>query len=179
MALLFDLDRDFRRLHRNVNNLFRDFEMEWDAPTCNAPRLAAASAESKDHKDNKQLQQSRSSMWTLIPAIDVREDDKHYTIGIELPGVDKQDIKLSVEKNTLTISGEKKQEFKEQKEEKEQGNVQVLRYERQYGCFQRSLMLPENVDPNAIAASHLNGVLTITLPKVEKKEPVAKQIAIQ
>jgi HSP20 family protein len=102
----------------------------------------------------------------LVPAIDVSEDDRHYTITVELPGGRKEDLQIEVQHDTLTIRGEKKSEREEKKEQR--------RYvERSYGSFSRSFSLPADADAEHIDASFKDGVLTIRLPKTEAAKPRA------
>ena len=85
-------------------------------------------------------------------------------IVAELPGVKPEDVKLSLENNLLTIRGEKKQEAEER-------NERVHRYERSYGTFERSFVLPSTVDGEKISADYQNGVLTVVVPKAERARP--------
>jgi HSP20 family protein len=103
-----------------------------------------------------------SSAW--IPSCDVREDNDHLTITLDLPGVKPEDVKLSLENNVLTVRGERRQEA-EQKDER------WHRYERSYGSFERSFTLPSTVDPERVQATTDHGVLTIQIPKVERARP--------
>lgn len=103
------------------------------------------------------------------PLVDVRENTKEFVANVEVPGIDPKDIKLTVDRETLTIEGEKKLE----KEEK----GEYYRTERYYGSFVRSFSLPTSVDSEGISASYDKGVLKITIPK--KKEAVPKQIEIK
>jgi HSP20 family protein len=103
-----------------------------------------------------------TSSWT--PAVDVSEDKNTVKIVAELPGVRSEDVKLSIENNVLTIRGEKKQEV-------EENNERVHRYERTYGSFERAFALPNSIDPDKIEARHENGILTVLLPKAEKARP--------
>jgi HSP20 family protein len=103
-----------------------------------------------------------ASAW--MPAVDVVEDQEHLKIVVELPGVRPEDVKLSLENQVLTIRGEKRQVFEENKE-------RWHRYERSYGSFERSFTLPSTVDPEQIQAGVEHGVLTVTLPKVERARP--------
>jgi HSP20 family protein len=103
-----------------------------------------------------------TSAWH--PAVDVFEDKEAVRIVAELPGVSPEDVKLSLENNLLTIRGEKKQEAEER-------NERVYRYERSYGSFERAFMLPTTVDGEKIAADYRNGVLTVTVPKAERARP--------
>jgi HSP20 family protein len=101
---------------------------------------------------------------TWIPATDVFEDKDSVRIVAEVPGVNPQDVKLSVENNVLTIRGEKKQTAEEKTE-------RLHRYERSYGVFERSFALPNTVDPEKIDAKVDAGVLTVLLPKSERARP--------
>jgi HSP20 family protein len=103
-----------------------------------------------------------TSAW--IPATDVFEDKDAVKIVAELPGVDPEDVKISLENNLLTIRGEKRQKA-------EENNERVHRYERTYGSFERAFSLPTTVDPEKIDASYSNGILTVTIPKAERARP--------
>jgi HSP20 family protein len=105
---------------------------------------------------------SITSSW--YPACDVFEDKDAVKIVAELPGVQPEDVKLSLENNLLTIRGEKKQEAEERSE-------RVHRYERSYGTFERAFVLPSTVDGDKISAQYQNGVLTILVPKAERARP--------
>ena len=95
-------------------------------------------------------------------AVDIVEDDKKFTVKAELPGVKEDDLKVTLENNLLTISGEKK-------EEKEEKGKNYYRKECFSGTFSRSFSLPENIDVDKIDATYKNGVLTIDIPKSEEK----------
>lgn len=105
-----------------------------------------------------------------MPPVDIFEEPEFVRIVAEIPGVKPEDVKLMVEGNTLTIQGTKEQ-VAEEKAEK------VHRYERNYGAFERSFTLPASVDPNAIKANYDMGVLTVTLPKLEKAK--ARHIKVE
>jgi hypothetical protein len=94
----------------------------------------------------------------------VREDKEHLTITVDLPGVKPEDVKISVEGQVLTVRGEKRQVS-------EQTDERWHRYERSYGSFERSFTLPSTVDADRIQATAEHGVLTISLPKIEKAKP--------
>lgn len=106
----------------------------------------------------------------VYPFLDIREDKEKYAISIEVPGVKKKDLKISVKKEKLIVQGEKK-------EEKKRGDESYLRVERSYGKFMRSITLPMEVDQSKIAAQCNNGVLKIILPK--EKRGKAKEIEIK
>ena len=107
---------------------------------------------------------------TWSPRTDVNETEKEIILDVEVPGMKKGDIKVEVHDNTLTISGERKQEKKTE-------NDETTRVERHYGKFERTFGLPETVLSEKINAAYKDGVLTITLPKTEKAIP--KEIEVQ
>ncbi|MCK4417815.1 MAG: Hsp20/alpha crystallin family protein [Candidatus Latescibacteria bacterium] len=104
------------------------------------------------------------------PRVDVAETDNEVIVTTELPGVERKDVKLSVEDNVLTIGGEKKQE----KETKEKNYHCV---ERRYGTFSRSFTLPTRIQADKVKATFKDGILIIKLPKVE--EAKTKEIPIE
>jgi HSP20 family protein len=108
-----------------------------------------------------------NSSWA--PACDIFEDREGIKIVAEIPGLGPSDVKISLENNTLTIRGEKKQVAEEKTE-------RVHRYERSYGVFERSFVLPTTVDPDRVEADVINGLLTITLPKIERAKPREIQV---
>jgi len=105
---------------------------------------------------------------TYYPAIDVIENDKAYKLYADLPGLDKDEITISVEAGVLSISGEKTREEVE--------NSKYRMYERSVGTFTRRFQLPEDADAEKVSAEMKNGELVITIPKAEKALP--KKIAI-
>ena len=104
-----------------------------------------------------------SAGW--YPVVDVRETNDALELKAELPGVTIEDVDVSVENGVLTIAGEKKQDWQESAE----GGFHML--ERRYGRFERRFTLPRSVDAEKVAAHFDHGVLTVTLPKVEKAKP--------
>jgi HSP20 family protein len=100
----------------------------------------------------------------ISPRINVEENDNAWVISAELPGVDKNDVKVNYQDNVLTISGEKKFE-------KEDKNKNYHRVERSYGKFSRSLTINSAVVADKIDASYKDGVLNILLPKAEEAKP--------
>jgi HSP20 family protein len=101
------------------------------------------------------------------PAVDVYQNKDQYTVQAELPGLKKEEIELSLNGDTLTISGERKQETKS-----EEGS----RTERFFGKFQRSVILPVPVNAEKVNATYKDGILTVVLPKAEEAKP--KQIPV-
>ncbi|MBI5463368.1 MAG: Hsp20/alpha crystallin family protein [Ignavibacteriales bacterium] len=108
------------------------------------------------------------SMWT--PSVDIAEQDDQFVVKVELPGVNKDDVKITLESNILTVRGEKKQE-------KEEKGKSFHRVERSYSSFQRSFTLPTTVKSDKIDAGYRDGILTIVLPKADEAKP--KQIEVK
>ena len=104
------------------------------------------------------------------PSVDILEEDNAIKVKADIAGVNPDDIKIGLEKNVLTISGERKLENKEEKEG-------YHRVERHYGSFRRSFLLPDNVDKEGVDADYKDGVLTVTLPK--NPESAAKEIKVK
>ena len=100
--------------------------------------------------------------WT--PAVDVKETQDALQFHVELPGLKKEDVEITIENNVLTIAGERKFE-KETKDEN------YHRLERSYGAFSRSFTLPTGVRSEQVEAKFENGVLAVTLPKQEESKP--------
>lgn len=103
------------------------------------------------------------------PAVDIYEDERGFHVDAEVPGVKPEDIKVNVENNVLTISGERKLDG-------EQNKDGYHRVERFYGAFSRSFALTDKVNVDAIDAKYENGVLRLTLPK--RPEAAKREIAI-
>jgi HSP20 family protein len=104
--------------------------------------------------------------------VDISEDINEYLVKAELPELNKQDVKVSVENGELTISGERKA----QKEEK---GKKFHRIERSYGSFVRSFTLPETVSANKVTAEFKEGVLSVHLPKDEQAKPRTIEVKVQ
>uniref|UniRef100_A0A7V6CEG7 Hsp20/alpha crystallin family protein n=1 Tax=Thermodesulfobacterium geofontis TaxID=1295609 RepID=A0A7V6CEG7_9BACT len=103
-----------------------------------------------------------------IPAIDVSETDNEIIVKVDVPGVNPEDIEISLSDNVLVIKGEKKKEEEEKKEN-------FYRMERYYGNFVRSIQLPCDIEEEKISATYKNGVLKVVLPKKpEEKKKVIK-----
>lgn len=105
------------------------------------------------------------------PLVDITEDEKEYVIKAELPDVKKEDIKLTVADNVMTISGERKYE-------KEEKGKKFHRVERAYGSFMRSFTLPDAADGSKVNAEYKDGVLNVRLPKSEKAKPKSIEVKI-
>jgi len=108
--------------------------------------------------------------WT--PAVDVYEDEDAYLIKLELPEVNRDDVKVNLNENTLSISGERRVENEQKREN-------YHRVERSYGQFYRSFTLPPNVDTGAINAEFKDGMLRLTIPKKEEAKPKQIEVKVQ
>ncbi len=116
--------------------------------------------------ENKMIPAAQAeNIW--MPAVNEKEDEKAYYVEIDLPGVKKEDINIEVKDNVITVSGERK--FKKTEEDKGYKRVESF-----FGKFERSFTLPADADAEKIEAKVEDGVLLITIPKVEQKENVKK-----
>jgi HSP20 family protein len=108
----------------------------------------------------------------IVPAVDIVERENDYLVRVELPGLTKDEVKITVQNDVLTIKGEKKLE-------KEKKGESYLRVERSYGLFQRSFTLPSSIRNDRIEATHEHGVLSIILPKAEEAKPKEIEVKIK
>lgn len=111
--------------------------------------------------------EGRAQRWT--PAMDLAEEDQHFVLRADLPGLTEEDVSIELSDNVLRVSGERKAE----EEHKGRGWYRV---ERSFGRFSRSLTLPEGIEEDQIEASFRNGVLEVRIPKPEERQP--RRIAI-
>jgi HSP20 family protein len=150
MALVrWDSSRELSSLQAEMNRLFQSF---FDTPT----------ASTTNGGGNGTLRR-----WH--PAMDLVETDEHFVLRADLPGVAEDDVKVELEDNVLTISGERRSE-----EEVKKGGF--YRLERATGVFARTLTLPEGVDADAVQAAFDKGVLEVRIPKPEERKP--RRVAI-
>ena len=105
------------------------------------------------------------------PLVDITEDDKEYSIKAEIPEIKKEDIKINVHDDVLSISGERKYE-------KEEKGKKYHRVERAYGSFMRSFTLPEDADGSKVNAEYKDGVLKVHLLKSEKAKPKTIEVKV-
>jgi HSP20 family protein len=138
---------DILSMQREINRMFDDFFRS-------------------DRDDSSLLAQN----WK--PAVDIVEDNDAYVAKVELPGVNKDDVKITMQDNVLTIRGEKKTENKGK-----EGNMH--RVERFYGSFQRSFSLPTSVKSDKIEAEYKDGILTVSMPKAEEAKPKHIEVKVK
>lgn len=149
MAIVrFDPMRGFESLARRVNSLTSEFEKGFNV-----------------------------EFGSFSPRIDISEDEKSIYLNAEIPGIAKDDIKLTInDDNVLILKGEKKRENKSE-EQNEQSSF--IRMERSFGEFTRSFMLPENINKDSISAKFDNGILMVTLEKKEPEKPKEIEVTIE
>ena len=151
MALVrWDSSRELSSLQAEMNRLFQSF---FDTPSSGSGGGGNGG----------------TGLRRWHPAMDLVESDDHFLLRADLPGVSENDVKVELEDNVLTISGERRHE-----EETKSGGF--LRIERAAGVFSRSLTLPEGVNPDAVQASFDKGVLEVRIPKPEERKP--RRVAI-
>jgi HSP20 family protein len=115
--------------------------------------------------------QANGGLRRWVPAMDLVETPDHFVLRADLPGVSEEDVKIEVEDNVLTVSGDRKAEH----ESRDSG---FYRMERAFGSFSRSLTLPKGVNADAVAASFDRGVLEVHIPKPEQAKPRRISISV-
>lgn len=141
---LLDLEREFNKMFSSFGNRF--------------------GLSKKDNADDEY----ENAVW--VPLTDVSEDNDNYYLKADLPGIKKEDVKISYSDGSLSISGERTQE-KETKDKK------FHRIERSYGKYYRSFSIPKEIKEDKIKADFTDGQLNITIPKAEEVKP--KEISIK
>jgi len=110
--------------------------------------------------------------YKSVPAVNIAENDDEYVIEVAAPGLEKKDFKINLENKVLTISSEKEDKIEDK-------NGKSIRKEFRYSSFSRTFTLPETVDNDKIRAKHKDGILSVSIPKMETaKVKPARQIAI-
>lgn len=138
----------------DMDRIFDDFRSEWETLLA-APRSSAAE-------------------MTRQPLVDLADNGKEYVVTAELPGINKDDLRIEVTQDSLEISGETKSE--ENEEDKERG---YIRRERRYSRFHRTLPLPDNVLTDKVEAELKDGVLTVKLPKAAPPQKKTKKVPVK
>ncbi len=113
---------------------------------------------------------ARKLEWS--PSSDISETDKEYVIRIDLPAVQKEDVKVTIEQGVISISGERKRQT-DAKDEK------FHRVESFYGSFERSFALPDNANTEGVTCGSKDGILTVHIPKIVTKKQTPIQITVQ
>jgi len=154
---------EFNRMQRQMDNMFRMFDPF-------AGRTRSLFDRFDPFKDVDRSMKSMQAQMKFNPTIDVSETDKEITVHAELPGLKKEDVKISLRDGVLEIKGEKKTEKREGDDKK------LVRLERRYGSFLRRIPVPREADASQVKAKFENGVLEVQLPKPESKKPADIQI---
>jgi HSP20 family protein len=132
-------------------------------------RLATTFGRVMPKKNGEETETIASADWA--PLVDISEDDKEYLVKAELPGLKKEEVKVTVEEGVMTISGERKVE-------KEEKTKKYHRVERAYGKFERSFTLPDKADGTKVNAEFKDGMLQVHLPKTETSVGKAVEVKI-
>ena len=140
---LLNMDKEFRKMFNSFENRFGF------------------------RKENAE-EEYESAVW--MPLTDIKETKDNYKLMLDIPGVEKQDVKISFSNGELQVSGERK-------EEKEDKNEKYHRVERSFGKYYRSFKLPDKIQQDKISAEFNNGSLRISIPKAEEVKP--KEIEIK
>ena len=143
-------EHPFFALHWEVNRMFDDFFHSFD--------LAPFG--------------ERKGFGAFSPSVDVREDEKEVVVKAELPGLDEKDVEVTLTDDALTIRGEKK-------DEKEEKGKDYWHREASYGSFRRVVPLPKGINTEKADARFKNGVLTVTLPRLEEAKAKGKRIPVK
>ncbi|MFO7845347.1 MAG: Hsp20/alpha crystallin family protein [Balneolaceae bacterium] len=109
-------------------------------------------------------EQRDETLRSWMPSADITEDEKEYQILMDIPGMDKNDIKINIQDGRVSVTGERKTEEKKEK-------ADLIRQERYYGSFYRSFKLPDKIKEDDIQASFKEGVLKLLIPKAEIVKP--------
>ncbi|MBD3256318.1 MAG: Hsp20 family protein [Candidatus Lokiarchaeota archaeon] len=150
----------FQQMDRMFDNMWRDFDDNFWWPF-GRRRVPLSLSISEDEP------------LFRTPLTNISEDDNTYTISAEVPGLDKEDLEITISEGNLEIKGEMQQEKKEEKE------GELVRRECVTSSYYRAFALPENIDEDDIDANLDKGILTIKIPKVEPPEPVKKKIEVK
>ncbi|MBI3608089.1 MAG: Hsp20/alpha crystallin family protein [Nitrospirae bacterium] len=132
-------------------------------------RLSTMFGRAPLRKDGEREETMRLVEWA--PLVDIIEDEKEYRIKAEVPEVKKDDVKVAVQDEVLTISGERTFE-------KEEKGRKYHRVERAYGSFARSFTLPEDADAGKVTAEFQQGILNVHIPKSEKARPKSIEVKV-
>lgn len=107
-----------------------------------------------------------------IPALDIHEDAESLTVSLEAPGLKKEDFDIALQDDTLTVSGERKVESESREGES-------FRSERAFGTFSRTIQLPSAIQPDAVSAEYVDGILRVVLPKAEEAKPRKIEVSVK
>jgi HSP20 family protein len=131
--------------------------------------LAALSSRYNRSSNNPLTTAAEDSFGAWVPPVDIFERQDHLVIRAEVPGLNREDMDVRIENGVLTLHGERKRETEVNKDN-------AFRMERSYGSFTRSFSLPTTVDAAKVAATYKDGVLEVSVPKMETAKPKKVEI---
>jgi HSP20 family protein len=155
--MLNSLKQAGKNIGRELSRTWENLSEGWRELLSRSNNALTHFSRSKDVEQAESRELATFPRWSLL-AGEVEETEKEFVVSVEVPGMEKEDCHITIEGNTLYLSGEKRFE-----RETQDSTYHVM--ERAYGAFQRSIPLPRNVDIDKADASYKNGVLTVRLPK--------------
>lgn len=153
--ILKEPELSFDSLHQELNNFLRDTFMETSFMS--------------------PLNMKKPAIWR--PAIELKQNEKEYSVKVQLPGVNKEDINVELENDYITVTAEIKEEKKGEKEA--EGNEKIHTSEFRYGKFARTISLENPIKVNESKAEYKNGILNITMPKQKVEKTQTKKLEIK
>lgn len=155
--MLNSLKQAGKNIGREISRTWENLSEGWRELLSRSNNALTHFSRNKDEEQAESRELTAFPRWSLL-AGEVEETEKEIVVSVEVPGMEKDDCRITIEGNTLYLSGEKRFE-----RETQDSTYHVM--ERAYGAFQRSIPLPRNVDIDKADASYKNGVLTVRLPK--------------
>lgn len=166
--MLDSLKQAGKHIGREISRTWENLSEGWRELLSRSSNALTHFVRDKDEAQTAGTELSTFPRWSLL-AGEVEETDKEILVHVEVPGLEKEDCRITIEGNVLYLNGEKRFE-----RERHESTYHVM--ERAYGAFQRAIPLPRNVDTDKAEAGYKNGVLTVRLPK-SGSEP-AKSIPV-
>jgi HSP20 family protein len=158
---LASVQQSVSALRQEMDRVFDDFARHW-----------TVSPFYRRFFDWEPFRRMERASGVLMPETDVVEGEDAIRVSVELPGMEEKDIEVEVTEDTLTISGEKRDEREEEDEDYHLS-------ERSYGAFKRTLRVPDTVASSNVSAEMKNGILTVTLPKTAKAKQKPKKVSVK
>ena len=166
--MLDSLKKVGKEIGKELNRAWENLSEGWRELLSRSGNALTHYAKSQEPEKSGEMSLVKFPNWGLL-AGEVIESEKSIVVKLEVPGMEKEDCQITIEGNTLYLSGEKRIE-----RESDDGRYHIM--ERAYGNFQRAIPLPQNVDGDKAEASYKNGVLTVRLPKIG--EGTSKRIVV-
>ena len=166
--MLDSLKKVGKEIGKELNRAWENLSEGWRELLSRSGNALTHYAKGQEPEKPGEMSLVKFPNWGLL-AGEVIESEKSIVVKLEVPGMEKEDCQITIEGNTLYLSGEKRIE-----RESDEGRYHIM--ERAYGNFQRAIPLPQNVDGDKAEASYKNGVLTVRLPKIG--EGISKRIVV-